>query len=232
VSKSRVLSKETVTQGDYSRLRLDKLTIIGSRFVDSRFEDLRVRDMCFGSGRVLSEYLRCSFDRSVMGSTSPGWSRFVECSFKDVELEGWFCHNASFLGCTFTGRLRKCVFFGAPPADSFRAHEQNEYRDNDFSGAELVDVAFRRGVDLSKQRLPGGPDYIYLPGAATTLERVRAALVVSPDLQTRGPALAFLQGWERDVENGQDQLLIRPVDFGFLSRDVTRTVFDLMRANA
>jgi hypothetical protein len=35
----------------------------------------------------------------------------------------------------------------------------------------LIDVSFRTGIDLSQQRLPSGPDYLYLPNAAETMRR-------------------------------------------------------------
>ena len=49
---------------------------------------------------------------------------------------------------------------------------RNEIEDNDFSRAKLIDVAFRTGVDLTKQRLPSGPECTYLDVAASALRAV------------------------------------------------------------
>ena len=40
--------------------------------------------------------------------------------------------------------------------------ERNGFIGNDLSSADLVDVDFRGGIDLTKQILPSGPDYIYI----------------------------------------------------------------------
>jgi hypothetical protein len=90
----------------------------------------------------------------------------------------WTCFEAEFIDCTFTGRLQTCIFNGTVSEEDrpWVGRERNEFRGNDFSGAELVDVAFRTGIDLDQQRLPTGPDYLYVPDAAAAIERAQRGL--------------------------------------------------------
>lgn len=38
-----------------------------------------------------------------------------------------------------------------------------------------MDVAFRTGIDLTKQRLPAGDEYVYLEDAESAVRRARIA---------------------------------------------------------
>lgn len=89
--------------------------------------------------------------------------------------------------CTFSGRLRKAVFNGTVPHDTraMLGREHNEFGGNDFAAMDLLDVAFRTGIDLSKQRLPSGPEYLYLPAAADAIQRARAEVLGWHDLDLR-----------------------------------------------
>ena len=45
-----------------------------------------------------------------------------------------------------------------------------EFAGNDFRDANLVDVGFRLGVDLTKQKLPTGDQYFYIDQVSGFLE--------------------------------------------------------------
>jgi hypothetical protein len=74
---------------------------------------------------------------------------------------------------------------------------------------DLVDVAFRTGIDLSLQRLPVGPPYLYLADAAGSVQRARKTVVGWDDLALRREAMALIGVLEGEVEGGQRQLLLR-----------------------
>ena len=123
-----------------------------------------------------SVYAGCSFDRLRMSATVGGYARFVNCSFRDVDIRKWRADYVELVDCVFTGRLRDCVFWGAAPQGArtydfaatlatrdgreppagFRElanRATNDFSRNDFSGADL-DVTFRGGIDLSSSGCP------------------------------------------------------------------------------
>ncbi|MFI7603476.1 hypothetical protein [Actinoplanes sp. NPDC049681] len=98
---------------------------------------------------------------------------------RDVDIRGLGDDHLELVDCVFTGKLRTTVFWDAAPQPEAEKRYQwalrlfaregrpepsdyrklarrpsNEFRGNDFSGAELIDVSFR-GIDLSQQRRPG-----------------------------------------------------------------------------
>ena len=103
-----------------------------------------------------------------------GFAQFVRCSFRNVDIRKWKWGNElQLIDCVFTGRLEECIFNGTgvgagPPLGGAG---EKRVSGNDFSGCDLVDVAFRTGIDLAQQKLPTGPEYLYLPDAAAAIER-------------------------------------------------------------
>jgi hypothetical protein len=114
--------------------------------------------------------------------------------FKEVDLRDWFCFTVELIDCTFSGRMRGAFFNGTVPEESRSVvgRERNEFRGNDFSQMELIDVDFRTGIDLFQQRLPSGPEYLYLPDAAEAVQRARAELVHWEDLDLRQQAMPLI----------------------------------------
>ena len=123
---------------------------------------------------------------------------------------------------------------GEPP-EHVRAlllREVNEFDGNDFSGADLLKVDFRGGIDLSRQRLPCGDDYLYLPDAAATIERALTLLPDQVPAELAERVTFFLRGvLGREIDMGQPQLFLRKQDFE-RKRQVPSDVlaaFDLLR---
>ncbi|MEV4539322.1 hypothetical protein AB0J82_36670 [Asanoa sp. NPDC049518] len=225
------------TDADFSGRTLSGLSIAGSRFRRCRFDGLRAGTLSFGGGMTVSEYVECSFDGLRATNPIGGFSRFVRCSFRDVDIKGWSTDYLELVDCRFSGRIRSTVFFGSrlpaakgmyesmlrfleregrqqPPGyRELMLRPTNEFRGNDFSEAHLLDVAWH-GVDLSIQTLPKGPDYLYIPDAVDTLERAQRLLAEQPP----GADTAWAQHFYRDVLGariaaGQRQLLLREKDF-------------------
>ncbi|WP_212818912.1 hypothetical protein [Polymorphospora rubra] len=106
---------------------------------------------------------------------------------------------------------------------------------NDFSGADLVGVAFRYGVDLTRQRLPARSDYLYLPDAEAALHRALALLVDRPaDDLTARVEHSLRRMLDREVGTGQRQVLFREVDYSSkgVLRPPDRLMFDVLRKAA
>ena len=229
-----VFSDANLRGEDFSGRKLDQFCAMGSRFESCRFDRIHAKDACFGAGRLQSEYVECSFDGARMTLTAGGHARLVRCSFKEVDLRDWFCFNVELIDCTFTGQLRKVVFNGKPlPGQrGIVGLRRNEFRGNDFSGAELIDVAFRTGIDLSQQRLPFGPDYRYISDAENSFQRARAEAIGWQDLELRQVVLRWLDSRLEDVKSGQKQMLYRPKDyygFGGMKREELDAYFELLR---
>jgi hypothetical protein len=220
---SDYLTLEAVrAKGDiYGPGELRALWSIGSRFERCSFNELHVHDAHFGSGPSPSEFIECTFDGASLRAPVVGWARFVRCSFRNVRLKNW--HSAAdFIDCVFSGRANHCVFYGAAEDPVTGALVRSvEFRGNDFSSMDFRDVAFRGGIDLRLQRLPAGPDDVYIQDAADDLKRAREYLRAWNDDSRREDALLDIDLLQREIDlHQQDQIYVRISD---LERDpVTR----------
>ena len=70
-----------------------------------------------------------------------------------------------------------------------------------------MDTSFRRGVDLTLQRLPAGEDYALALDGTAALDRVRA-LVETWDQENRRDALGRVKIWQNDLDGGQEHLFV------------------------
>jgi uncharacterized protein YjbI with pentapeptide repeats len=232
------LEGEDLVEEDFSGRKLEGLSVSDSRLSRCRLERMDVESASFGDGLMMSEYTECSFDGSRFEGTSWGRARFVRCSFRDVRLKGLFGFDTEFVDCVFTGRGEGIVFNGSPitglenvqaladkiadlldPAerealqaridDAPADRSVNEFRGNDFSGMDLVDVGFRRGIDLTDQRFPAEDGYVIVADARAAAVRAREQVRFWDDDADREFALAILRDLMRDVEEGQEQLFLR-----------------------
>ncbi len=143
-------------------LHLDELqlSVLGSEFDGCSFVQRSRRlhrdgaepQGSFGH-RAGSTYRRCVF-RGVRLRTLAGFSvghaLFEDCTFERCKFSGTFSHDADFVRCRFIGPVKGAVFSGTSPETGAR----NEFVDNDFTRAELDDVDFRNGIDLTRQSFP------------------------------------------------------------------------------
>jgi hypothetical protein len=178
------------------------------------FDQVRIQSAAFGSGRETSEFVECTFNGARMNMAPGGFSRFVRCSFQNVNIRNWICLTVEMIGCTLSGRLERAVFNGSVPEDerAIIGRANNEFYGNDFSAMDLIDVGFRTGVDLTKQVLPSGGDYLYLPLAGSAVAQARSRVASWNDEEMRRAAMAIIQGLEYDLLGGQRQLLLRASD--------------------
>lgn len=221
-----VLSGQRLVGADFGGRRLEQFSAEGCRFEVCRFDGTVIESASFGAGRRVSEYVGCSFDGAKLRMGPGGYVRFVDCSFENVVIEHWFCFAVEVVGCTFSGQLKKVAFNGSVPSDKQEVAERqtNQFEGNDFSRAKLVDVGFRTGIDLTRQRLPAGDDYTYLGEAATAVRRTRIAYNAWDDPESKKHARGVLTVMEEDVAGGQGQLLIRIDDYPPASRPAIRTL--------
>jgi len=256
-SDQLVIEGEDRSDADFSDRKLEDLSVGDSRLTRCRFERMKIESASFGTGLRPTVYTECSFDGSQLGGTGWGRARFVRCSFRNVRLRGLFGFDAEFVDCVFTGRAEHCVFNGAPntgleqvreladrmadlldPAERAALHRRideappdrtvNEFRGNDFSGMELIDVDFRDGIDLAAQRFPPGDDYAIVTDASAAIARARGAVRFWDDDADRELGLALLRDLTTKVEDGQEQLYLRRADWS--QDEASRALYDLLTA--
>ena len=218
--ESASLAHEQIVGGDFSGLRVGQLSVWDCRLEGCSFERSRFQNIFMGSGGVFSEYVECSFEKMSVSFMMTGRARFVRCSFRGARIKGWNSEIMDLVDCDFEGALLKDpVFWGAPSArdlkDSPGLRRRNEFRGNDFSGAQMPGAAFRSGIDLDAQKLPVDERFVLVRGAPAALERGRE-LVASWGSGERGSsvdnATGFLDGLERESNSGQEDVFLdRPL---------------------
>ncbi len=230
---SLILRREEFEAADFSARSFRHFTIVESRFVRCRFDGATIRQACFGAGVSQSEYLECTFDGARIWAPAPGNARFVGCSFRSASISDFFGLATEFVDCVFTGAIRKAVFYASAPEGPQKfGRQRNEFHGNDFSGADLVDVAFRGGIDLREQRLPIGSQYIFIDDACRAIALAKSAGLVLSDLDLRRRVLAVLSILDRTVAGGQEQLLLRLDGLGNEYREAMAWLFSFVRTAA
>lgn len=222
------LSSQDLVGADFRDRRLMQFSSDGCRFERCDFEGAVIESASFGAGRRVSEYVGCNFDGAKLRMGPAGYAQFVDCSFEKTTIEGWFCFAVEVIDCRFSGRLKKVVFNGTVPSDkqSVSDRARNRFEGNDFSSATLVDVGFRTGIDLSKQSLPEGGAYTYLPDAVSAVRRARLAFNTWEDPGVKSATRGVLAVMEEDVSAGQRQLLMRVDDYPRSDRAAIRKLLD------
>jgi uncharacterized protein YjbI with pentapeptide repeats len=213
--KVLVLRKRRFVDENFSNLNLEHFDAERCHFIRCKFEKVRFSSAAFASGRSQSTYVDCSFDGARIRSGPIGPARFEHCSFLDVVLSDWFCMEAEFVDCIFTGEIRGGWFNGTVLNEEMQkalGRNRNEISGNDFAGVKLIDVAFRTGVDLTRQRLPSSPEYVFLPDARDALNRATTRVRQWPDGEERVGAVSMLKTLSSELEHGQRQLLLREGD--------------------
>ncbi|MEV4459077.1 hypothetical protein [Microbispora sp. NPDC049633] len=118
------------------------------------------------------------------------------------------CTATDFIDCVFSGVVKQGQFWGRTP--EYLPRRVNRYDGNDLSGLDFRDVDFRCGVDLTRQTLPGGPEYAYVIDAEQAIQQARRIIVESwPDEEKCKDGLGFLGVLEGVVSEGQRQLIMR-----------------------
>lgn len=197
---------------DWSGTGVERFGTTSTRFEHCRFERMRVGQFTAGGAGRFAEFVDCSFDRSHLSFSPAGRTRFVRCSFRRARLVDFRVNPVDLIDCDFTGAdVRRSIFWGG--LDDYKRRREpdlrvrNDIRGNDFSGATLVDTSFRRGVDLTLQRLPAGEDCALALDGAAALDRVRA-LVDTWDRENRRDALGRVEIWRSDLDGGQEHLFV------------------------
>jgi uncharacterized protein YjbI with pentapeptide repeats len=217
------IERETRTNENFSNLKLDGLTVIESSLRGCTFEDVRARSSYLGSGLRQSMFEDCVFRRCTFTFGAVGNARLVGCRFESCRLENMFGTELELIECTFQDTtIRGSVFHGeiGDSAHLRPRRTRNEIRDNDFSGAELENVDFRGGIDLTRQKLPTGENYLFIGDtcqASRIVRQMQSSLLETQDLQ-RSQTLASLLDFY--CSTGQRMQLLRVPTWGCFEQEL------------
>lgn len=204
----------------FSEMGLDHFTVIETELTNCSFIKIRAESACFGEGMRQTVYNDCLFDHCNLRLDAPGNARFIRCKFANCVFSEMFATSVEFIDCEFPStKFKGGVFhgrlFGINPHRLQR--ETNEFRGNDFSTAEFLDIDFRGGIDLKKQRLPTSDNYLYIPdirAASKALDEMRLPAADQELNRIRKRLKTRLDLYKDDLQ--KDQLL--RIDFPPLFR--------------
>jgi Pentapeptide repeats (8 copies) len=221
----------TVRDVDFRSVDLADFQANGTRFVACDFSYARVKG--FLGIRRQTIFEDCRFERTRLRDVQPNQARFVRCEFIDADLFGWSAVAAEFIDCRFTGKLRRCKFWGHPwgewlePGNLRPPRTVNEFRGNDFSEADLDDVGFVGGIDLDQQILPTGPQYVRLDRAQQRIVRTRQIVASWKADDVRTEAEILLDAYTDDEISAQGELFANRWETD-VPREIASRIWSLM----
>ena len=197
---------------DFSSQSFDWFGAYGGTFLRCDFTEASFRQFSVGHERQ-TRFVDCTFRRTrfPLGNTWLHDARFERCLFDGARLRDLRVDGAEFVERVFRGRVWHTMFFGVPTASVVtRDRPHNEWRDNDFSAADLVDVEFR-DIDLAAQRWPDNvEEYALIDRIDERVEAALASVPQWPDGALR--ALRFLR--DRTHRDPHGLVLIRRQEVG------------------
>ena len=168
-----------------------------------------------GVGPV-ARFLDCTFTGADLRHTDPGLSRFERCTFDRAKIHDWQSDAGEFVDCRFATRITRSSFSGRPHgywAEQLgKLRRVNEFHGNDFSGADLIDVSFKYGIDISAQRWPDDASYIRLDRLRERMRRVFEVVADWPVGHEREDALLLLRIYSTGGFEEQTELIARRDD--------------------
>jgi hypothetical protein len=196
----------------FEKARWTAISISASHLERCSFDDVHSESANMGGGLTQSTYTDCLFQDCDLVFGVIGNARFTRCRFLRCRLSHIFGTQLEMIDCAFPETsIRKAVFHGTFSAlKGSPARDRNIFSGNDFSEADLVDVNFRGGIDLTKQILPSGSDYIYI---SDTQIAAKIAAESAAELGPSSPDTKRAKSLQRMLEfyhsHGQNQQLLR-----------------------
>ncbi len=225
----RVLSieHERKTGERFDDVRLTALTVVESSLSNCVFNRVRARSVCLGAGRTQSVFIDCLFDQCELVFGAVGNARLVRCRFESCSLENLFGTELEMLDCAFPDTtIRKAAFHGSmvPASSGSASRRNNEFDGNDFSATRFVDVDFRGGIDLTRQKLPNSDDLLYLPDTRVALELVKeiCASISDADPQNRKHCRALAGVLDLYCKSNQRAQILQLGSWGEVGRELQR----------
>jgi uncharacterized protein YjbI with pentapeptide repeats len=220
-----IIEKSILHGHSYAGTTVATFTAIESTFEACDFRRMTMHRACFGAGTQRSIFSDCVFDGSKIRASAPGIARFERCSFLDTHFLELNCRNVEFVDCVFSGRIDQGYFNGSIAGpDAPEAIQKLSFSGNDFGSSELVDVGFRSGIDLSKQKLPTGNQYFFSANAGGLLNKLRELVLDASEEDAKSIGI-LMKIIDRERGKGQDQVFLNMDGFP----QSYRTSFALIR---
>lgn len=181
---------------DFTGLGFESFDADGTIFQRCDFSRSSLAGMFGPTRRTVFE--DCDFTAARLGNVLPGQARFERCLFSGTGLRSWRAVATEFIGCRFDGSFTDVKFWGAPwgrwlEKGTLRPPRRtNEFTENDFSGAELNDVGFVGGIDIDRQTMPVGPQYVRLERPTERIARARPIIQTWEPDEVRSEATVLL----------------------------------------
>jgi uncharacterized protein YjbI with pentapeptide repeats len=179
-------------------------------------------------------YRECRFDGADLRRASVGEARFESCVFDGAKIERLSSTHAEFIDCHFAGKVVSSNFCGRAPEVSTYLRRtpgrerRNEFRGNDFSKTDLIDTAFKFGIDISAQRWPQAPEYIRLDRLPERFAQARKAIEALTSEADRKAGLEMLYLYSHYGYEEQQELFTRRVNLPAIPRKIRDRVWDLL----
>jgi hypothetical protein len=205
-----VIGWKTVEGENYAGKRWREIAVTESNLLNCDFSGITMpRPTMLGNGGKPSTYVDCLFDESRWDRVLPGRATFIGCSFRNVHISNVTFIDAEFVNCLFSGTLEHVTFSARPrEVDADLGRQVNAFRGNDFSQAQMIDFAFRGGIDLEQQVLPGLPAYITVRDAGIALVEARGEVQYLSSTAGVSQWQTMLMTLEDEVQTGQKDLFI------------------------
>jgi uncharacterized protein YjbI with pentapeptide repeats len=193
------------------------------RFADVDFHKANLRNA--GIGIRGSTYLRVSFREANFSGAHFYRGQFTGCDFSDAKLRKIDFLVSNLVNCKFRGKLESVWFRRRYPHPAqekrYGKAVPNEMRNVDFSEAELWDVMFTGGVDLSHVILPKDGYHILFRHFDVALIRVRDIIDTLPwSEEDKKRAMICVKAYLVHARDQPMKILNKKVIFGDLGEQV------------
>ena len=178
---SAILKNVKISNVDFSYSNFQSAWIENCRFENSLMKKIdfsniteksnSFNSVLFSESRFKKSYLgydgskfnSCELTKVNFSGTSFIRPEFDNCVFSNSKLNGIDFNGSSFNECIFSGELKNVWFRGGFPSDfyikEFGQPRKNEMINVSFKDANLYDVHFSNGCDLSSVKLPANNNY-------------------------------------------------------------------------
>jgi len=195
----------------FQRTHLAPVLAYGCEFRNCRFVDCDLTGAVLGgkvgrdSGRIIDTEFRGGKFVEVVFSFPVITGCLFGCDIIRVDFDG-----SQLTDCRFMGKLDK-VFFRRRTVDGVRFSRtipENKMENVDFSEADLLDVDFRGGVDLTKCIFPSKPGTFLVLDGPRVFAKVRKEIVSSWNGEDRRIGLGYTDYLMDDIKEGQRHFLV------------------------
>lgn len=257
VLKKISLSGIDFSYSNLSYLEFDECSVENCYFEDATMRSLQITASGFSNiifrnvdftGSFLNSNIRDNggFYRNVefincnLKSTSFSLPVIQDCVFKNCKIDEVQFDGSRLENVVFIGELRSAWFNGhsiycnKPVLGILKKFDPKNYPNKmqnvDFSRAELTDVTFSHGVDLSQCIFPVGSQYIYISNQSRIYQELKRQIGVDNEIDEKAKALRLLDNvFFKELKLGQNQNLLNTEYKLWKDDPLSQKIFTLIR---